>query len=224
MNINSKENMANFNLIIFTAMFTMSHSLNTRIFAKTLSEMNPKSENYHQFVETIFEKKINESCWFIARNGSCVPNVVTNLSTTRRVSREATTTKKPINLAKIAIMTGIKLLAPLKVKMVEKMYKSSDTANVTALQQFIMGTVTSNAMILSKIGNAIKTNVNIQKGTTTLTTVMFVCSMIGTVIWLIKWCKGYAQKQANNRQIMLEAYYQQRREHEERRNLAINEA
>ena len=210
-------------MIIFTAMFTLAQSLNSRIFAKTMSDLEPRSENYHKFVETIFEKKINASCWFIARNGSCVPNVVSDLSTTKRVTREATTTKKPINLAKLAIMTGIKLLAPLKQKMVEKMYKSADTGNVTALQQFIMGTVTSNAMILSKIGNTFQTNVNIQKGTTILTTIMFVCSMIGTVIYLIKWCKGYAEKQANNRQIMLEAYYQQRREHDERRTLAINE-
>ena len=46
--------MANFNLIIFSAMFTMSHSLNSRIFAKTMSDLEPQSENYHQFVETIF--------------------------------------------------------------------------------------------------------------------------------------------------------------------------
>ena len=147
-------------------MFTLAQSLNSRIFAKTMSDLEPRSENYHTFVETIFEKKINASCWFIARNGSCVPNVVSDLSTTKRVTREATTTKKPINLAKLAIMTGIKLLAPLKQKMVEKMYMSADTGNVTALQQFIMGTVTSNAMILSKIGNTFQTNVNIQKGTT----------------------------------------------------------
>ena len=122
--------MAKFTLIIFGAMFTMSHSLNTKIFAKTLSELNPKSENYHQFVTAIFEKKINESCWFIARNGSCVPTLATTLSTTlattlsttlstRRVIREVTTTTKPINLAKIAIMAGIKLLAPLKTKLVD---------------------------------------------------------------------------------------------------------
>ena len=226
--------MAKFTLIILCAMFTMSYSLNTKIFAKTLSELNPKSENYQQFVKAIFEKKINESCWFIAKNGSCVPDLETTLSktvattlsttlSTRRVIREVTTTPKPINLAKIAIMAGIKLLAPLKTKLVEKMYKSADTVNQTALQQFIMGTVTSNSVILSKIGNKIKTNVTIQKGTTILTTIMFLCSMIGTVIWFVKWCKDYAHKQANNRQIMLEAYYQQRREHEERRQLAINE-
>ena len=86
-----------------------------------------------------------------------------------------------------------------------------------------MGTVTSNSVIISKIGNAIKTNVTIQKGTTILTTIMFLCSMIGTVIWFVNWCKEYAQKQAESRQVMLEAYYQQRREHEERRQLAINE-
>ena len=84
-------------------------------------------------------------------------------------------------------MAGIKLLAPLKTKLVEKMYKSADTVNQTALQQFIMGTVTSNSVILSKIGNKIKTNVTIQKGTTILTTIMFLCSMIGTVIWFVKW-------------------------------------
>ena len=213
--------MAKITLIILVAMFNVSQCLNTRIFTKTLADLDPETENYHQFVETVFEKKINETCWFLARNGSCVPSLETK--TTKRVYREASSTAKPINLAKSAILAGLKLLAPLKKKLVEKVYKGADTTNATALQQFIMGTVTSNSVIISKIGNAIKTNVTIQKGTTILTTIMFLCSMIGTVIWFVNWCKEYAQKQAESRQVMLEAYYQQRREHEERRQLAINE-
>ena len=53
-------------------MFTLAQSLNSKIFAKTMSDLEPRSENYHKFVETIFEKKINASCWFIARNGSSI--------------------------------------------------------------------------------------------------------------------------------------------------------
>ena len=104
--------MAKFTLIIFVAIFTVSKCLNTKIFAKTLKDLSPDTENYHQFVETVFEKRINNTCWFIARNGSCAPNLVTR--TTKRVHREASSTAKPINLAKNAILAGLKLLAPMQ--------------------------------------------------------------------------------------------------------------
>ena len=52
--------MAKFTLIVFVAMFTVSNSLNTKIFTKTLSKLSPKSENYHQFVKAIFEEEKNQ--------------------------------------------------------------------------------------------------------------------------------------------------------------------
>ena len=85
--------MAKITLIILVAMFNVSQCLNTRIFTKTLADLDPETENYHQFVETVFEKKINETCWFLARNGSCVPSLETK--TTKRVYREASSTAKP---------------------------------------------------------------------------------------------------------------------------------
>ena len=129
-----------------------------------------------------------------------------------------------MQLAKTVIMTALKLLAPKKSNLVERLYENAEVANETAMFKFSLGTLTSNSVLLSNIVHQLSTNGRIQKGTSALTLTMFVVSLIGAIICLVKWCKEYHQTKTERRQVMLEAYYQRRRGLEERRQLALDES
>ena len=226
---------ANFGLVLMLTIHLTATAITKpkdRIFLKSLANLVPNTEVYHQFVETVLRNKVNDTCLFVRRNGTCVQHIWSQTAqtnstipkTTIRNIRAAQTTKKPMQLAKTVIMTALKLLAPKKSNLVERLYENAEVANETAMFKFSLGTLTSNSVLLSNIVHQLSTNGRIQKGTSALTLTMFVVSLIGAIICLVKWCKEYHQTKTERRQVMLEAYYQRRRGLEERRQLALDES
>ena len=82
-------------------------------------------------------------------------------------------------------------------------------------------------IMLNKIKNQINVNQNISKGSSLLTVLMFICSLLGTIIYIVKKYKTYKKDKSLRKNEALETYYVRRRDLENRlaaQRLAIEEA
>ena len=241
---------------LFSAAYASSSELLFNNALKKLSA-NSSDNNYLNLIERLSTLKFNKTCQLITREGKCFtfterttqsPTTTTELTTelptepttelpfttsatvsatSAGINRRSTeTTLRPINVAKKFIFEILKAMAP-KTKLAQTIFNKAQTNNQTATYKFLMGATISNSIMLNKIQNQINVNQNISKGSSLLTMLMFICSLLGSIIYIVKKYKSHKKDKNLRKNEALEAYYVRRRNLDNRlaaQRLAIEEA
>ena len=237
---------------LFSAAYASSSEL---LFKNTLNKLsaNSSNNNYFHLIEKLSTLKFNKTCHLINREGKCftftekttpspttttepITEITTDLpfttsatvsATSAGINRRSTeTTLRPINVAKKFIFEILKAMAP-KTKLAQTIFNKAQTNNQTATYKFLMGATISNSIMLNKIQNQINVNQNISKGSSLLTMLMFICSLLGSIIYIVKKYKSHKKDKNLRKNEALEAYYVRRRNLDNRlaaQRLAIEEA
>ena len=241
-----------FQFLFLTFSFcTVVATTNEIIFKKALTDLSVdmSDKNYLHLMDRLTKLSYNQSCTLITRDGKCltlqetkettittiqttipttiIPEMIpTKTKTIQPQRRQTATTLKPLNIAKKFIFELLKVVAP-KSQLAQNVYKNSQTNNITATKQFLMGTTLSNSILLNKINTKISLNQNIAKGSSIVTLLMFVFSLIGTVVYCYKKYQTYKIEKKQRKNQLLEEYYMRRRNLDNRvsgQRLAIEES
>ena len=241
---------------LFSATFASSSELLFKNTLSKLSASS-SDNNYLNLIERLSTLEFNKTCQLITRDGKCftftertTPSPTTTMEPTTEPITEITTdlpfttsaiisgtsagihrrstetTLRPINVAKKFLVEILKAMAP-KTKLAQTIFNKAQTNNQTATYQFLMGATISNSIMLNKIKNQINVNQNISKGSSLLTLLMFICSLLGSIIYIVKKYKTYKKDKSLRKNEALETYYVRRRDLENRlaaQRLAIEEA
>ena len=238
--------------VLFFTLFSGAYANSSELlFKTTLNKLsaNSSNNNYFNLIEKLSTLKFNKTCHLINREGKCftftekttpspstttepITEITTDLPFTTSATsagmhrRSTETTLRPINIAKKFLVEILKAMAP-KTKLAQTIFNKAQTNNQTATYQFLMGATISNSIMLNKIKNQINVNQNISKGSSLLTVLMFICSLLGTIIYIVKKYKTYKKDKSLRKTEALETYYVRRRDLDNRlaaQRLAIEEA
>ena len=200
-------------LALLATSSNLVHTTNPNVFKRALSSVKaePENENYLNLIERLMNLKYNDTCHIFTKDGICLKLTEVKSEQLGRVHRDTSANLSPRQLATNFILGALKTLTPLKSKIAQSMFSKSNTANATSNYQYIFGATVSNSILLNKIGNIMNTSVNIQKGSSILTLIMFLFSMFGACVFLFKYYKAYQQEKRTQKQAMLEQYYLRRR-------------
>ena len=225
-----------FTLILLTLFSLTKAQTNERIFKNALQSLSADTsdQNYLNLLARLHELRLNATCQFITADSKCytlteqttASPVKTTLPQISKIQRQQlSTTIRPLLLAKNFIFDVLKNAAP-KLKLAKKVFATAQTSNETATFQFLMGASLSNSILLDKINNAVHLGQQISKGSSLLTLIMFICTFVGTVIYLFKRFQIYKLEKKQRKNQALEAYYMRRRDLDDRtttRRLQIEE-